>query len=152
MRVNKALQHALAATIGLALYAAAYADNCTGRVNNVAISSETIEVAKGHTMAIFVAHSVTTSENSPHNNVGKCGGYAITTPDGKTRLVGVCARKSKDADSFSDEWVLEAGAERGTWRQIGGTGIFAGKKSSGWFQPISDDGKVYMGRWGGNCD
>ena len=152
MRIDKALQHALVAATGLGMYVVAHADNCTGRVNNVAISAETIEVAKGHTMAIFVSNSITTSENSANNAVGKCGGYAITTPDGKTRLVGVCARKTKDGDSWSDEWVLEPGAERGTWKQSGGTGVFAGKKWSGWWQPISDDGKVFMGKWGGDCN
>jgi len=128
------------------------ADNCSGRLANVAISSESIEVAKDHTMAIFVAHSVSSSENSRMDGAGKCGGYAFTTPDGKTRLVGVCARKNKNGDSWSDEWVLEHGAEKGTWKQSGGTGALANKKASGWWQPISDDGKVFTGRWGGNCN
>jgi len=128
------------------------ADNCNGRVNGVALLSDTIEVAPGHTMAVFVSNNITTSDNSLNNAAGKCGGYAITTPDGKTRVVGVCARKTKDGDSWSDEWVLEPGAERGTWKQVGGTGVFAGKKWSGWWQPVFDDGKIFMGKWGGNCN
>jgi hypothetical protein len=152
MRTSRVLQHVLAATAGLSVYTAALADNCSGRVNNVAISAETIEVAEGHSMVVFAAYSITTSENSANNASGKCGGYAISTPDGKTRSVGVCARRTKDGDSWSDEWVLEPGAERGTWKQSGGTGVFAGKSWSGWWKPVSDDGKVFMGLWGGNCD
>jgi len=68
---------------------------CNGRVNNVSLSADTIEVDKGHTVTYFVAHSIATSDNSINNTAGKCGGYFITTPDGKTRGVGVCARKSK---------------------------------------------------------
>jgi hypothetical protein len=103
-------------------------------------------------MVVFSSHSITSSDNSPNNAAGKCGGYAITTPDGKTRAVGVCARKTKDGDSWSDEWVMEPGAERGTWKQSGGTGVFAGKKWAGWWKPVHDDGKVFMGMWGGNCN
>ena len=129
-----------------------WAADCSGRVNNVSLSSDTIEVDKGHTVTYFVAYSVTTSENSVNNAAGKCGGYFITTPDGKTRGVGVCARKLKDGSSFSDEWVIEPGAERGSWKMSGGTGALAGKHWSGWWQPTSDDGKIFMGTWGGNCD
>jgi len=152
MRNNKLTHCALVITAGMSFCSGVYADNCSGRVNNVAISADTFEIAKGHTMTVFVAHSIGTSDNSPANFSGKCGGYAITMPDGKTRVVGVCARKTKDGDSWSDEWVLEPGADRGTWKQSGGTGVFAGKKWSGWWQPVYDDGTRSMGMWGGNCN
>ena len=152
MNIPKIWGLAAIVAIGQSAMPAWSADNCSGRINNVAISSEVIEVAKDHTMVIFSAHSISTSDNSLYNGAGKCGGYAITTPDGKTRMVGVCARKTKDGDTWSDEWVLEAGAEKGTWKQSGSTGALANKKSSGWWQPISDDGKLFMGRWGGSCN
>jgi len=152
VNIQKALQLALVATVGLVAYSAAQADNCTGRANNVAISSETIEVAKGHTLTFFSFYRITSSENSPNNATGKCGGYLMTTPDGKTRLVGSCARKTKDGDSWSDELLLEPGAQRGTWKLVGGTGVFAGMKASGWWQPLADDGKLSTATWGGNCN
>jgi hypothetical protein len=34
----------------------------------------------------------------------------------------------------------------------GGTGKLTGKHWSEWWQPVSDDGKTFMGTWGGNCD
>jgi hypothetical protein len=150
--IQKALQHALVAAAGLAVCSAAHADNCNGRVNNVAISAESIEVGKNHTLVVFSFYSITSSENSANNAAGKCGGYAVTTPDGKTRVVGACARKTKDGDSFSDEWVLEPGAARGTWKMSGGTGVFAGKQWSGWWQSVSDDGKMSTALWGGTCN
>ena len=128
------------------------AENCSGRFSNVTVASETIEVAKGHSVTFFHARGSATSDNSPYNSVGACGGYALGMPDGKVRLVGVCARKNKDGDSFSDEWSMEPGAQRGVWKQSAGTGVFAGKTSSGWWQVLADDGKTSTGIWGGNCN
>jgi len=131
-----------------AVYAA---DNCSGRYTNVGVSAETIEVAKGHSVTFFVARGSTVSENSYFNAVGECGGYFLQMPDGKTLAAGICTRKDKDGGSESDVWSLESGAERGTWKQVAGTGAFAGKNNSGWWQPMVDDGKANMGRWGGTC-
>ena len=136
---------------GLAYGSAFAADNCNGRFTNVAQSGETIDLGKGHTLVIFVARGSSTSENSPHNGVGGCGGYVLTTPDGKSRLAYACARKNKDGDSWSDAGGVEPGADRGTWTQTGGTGVFAGKTNSGWWQAVVDDGKVTSGTWGGTC-
>ena len=152
MNIKMTVRQLPVLAIGMCVYAAAHAENCSGRVNNVAITGDSIEVSKGHSIAVFSSNSITTSENSINNTAGKCMGYALTTPDGKTRLVGVCARKNKDGDSWSDEWTLEPGAARGAWKMAGGTGVFSGKSWSGWWEPISDDGKVFMGRWGGNCN
>ena len=133
-------------------YGSAFAaDNCNGRFTNVAQSGETIDLGKGHTLVIFVARGSSTSENSPYNTVGGCGGYVLTTPDGKSRLSYACLRKNKDGDSWSDAGGIEPGADRGTWTQTGGTGVFAGKTNSGWWQAVVDDGKVTSGIWGGNC-
>ena len=127
------------------------AENCSGRYTNVQISSETHEVAKGHAVTFFVARGSSVSDDSYNNAVGECGGYSLTTPDGKTMLAGICTRKGKEGDSESDVWSIEPGAERGTWKLVAGTGVFAGKNNSGWWQSMINDGKVDMGKWGGNC-
>ena len=128
------------------------ADNCNGNWSNVTQSAETIEVAKGHTVTFFVARGSTTSANSLFNGVGECGGYALATPDGKVRVAGICTRKMNDGASESDVFSLEPGAERGTWKQVAGTGALAGKSDSGWWQSVISDGKAEMGIWGGNCN
>jgi len=152
MKIAKVLQHALVGAVGLSLYPIAHADNCSGRWSNVTVSAETIEVAKGHNVTYFHARGSATSDNYAFNGVGMCGGYALAMPDGKVRVVGVCARKTKDGDSWSDEWSIEPGAQRGVWRQSGGTGVFAGKTNSGWWQSLAADGKTETGMWGGNCN
>ena len=129
----------------------ALADNCNGRWTNVTQSAETIDLGDGHTLVIFTARGSSTSENSGHTGVGMCGGYALTTPDGKTRLGYACARKNADGHGWSDYGGLEPGADRGNWTQSGGTGIFAGKKNKGWWQSVAADGMAETGVWGGNC-
>ena len=128
------------------------ADNCTGRWTNVGQSAETIDLGNGHTLTIFSARGSTTSDNSAMTGVGQCGGYVLTMPDGKSRLGYACARKNKNGDSWSDYGSIEPGADRGTWKQSGGTGVFAGKNNnSGWWQAVMDDGKTTTGIFSGNC-
>lgn len=140
--------------VGTSLFAceAALADNCSGHFNNVTQTVSTLEVGKGHTLTSFIFSSITNSDNSINNAAGECSGYALTTPDGKTRMAGICARKTKDGDSFSDSWVLEPGADKGTWKMVGGTGAMAGKSWSGWWQVVFSEGKLTLGKWGGNCN
>ena len=127
------------------------AENCSGRWTNVGQSAETIDLGNGHTLTIFSARGSATSDNSPMTGVGQCGGYVLTTPDGKSRLSYACARKTKNGDSWSDFGGIEPGADRGTWKQSGGTGVFAGKNNSGWWQAVVEDGKTTTGIWSGNC-
>jgi hypothetical protein len=132
---------------------AAFADNCTGQYTNVGVSApQTLEVAAGHKVTFFVARSSSVQDGtSADGMVGECGGYTLTTPDGKTITRGICTRKGKNGDSLSEEFSMEPGAERDTWKQISGTGAFAGKNNSGWYQPTMSDGTTNIGKWGGNC-
>lgn len=142
---------AVVVVAGLSTPLTGHADTCSGRFNNVVTHGETVEVGKGHSVTSFAARSSSTSENSVFNGVGACAGYALAMPDGKLRVIGVCARKNKDGDSYSDEWGLEPGAQRGWWKIAAGTGVFAAKAgTSGWWQAVVDDGKVTMGAW--QCD
>jgi hypothetical protein len=153
MKSVKWTQHAVVAGIALCFAPLANAaDNCSGHFNNVSQTVSTIEVGKDHTLTSFIFHSITNSENSINNGMGECSGYALTTPDGKTRMAGICARKLKDGGSFSDAWALEPGSNRGTWKMSGGTGAAAGKNWSGWWEVVFDDGKRTIGKWGGNCN
>lgn len=151
MKTHKLMYSSLFLAIGMVLCGGALADNCNGRFNNVTHALSTVEVGEGHTLTSFIFHSITTSDNSIVNAAGECSGYALTTPDGKTRMAGVCARKTAGGDSYSDTWTLEPGADRGTWQMAGGTGAFAGKVMGGWWQIGLQDGKMASGKWGGNC-
>ena len=152
--MNTARPLIIGLVLGLTGFASvpALADNCNGRFTNVGQSAETIDLGNGHTLTVFSARGSSTSENTAHNGVGGCGGYVLSTPDGKTRMAYSCVRKNKDGDSWSDAGGIEPGATKGTWAQTGGTGVFAaGKKNSGWWQATVDDGKVTSGVWSGTC-
>ena len=130
----------------------ALADNCSGRGTTVILSSETLEVAKGHSVTFYASRSSVESENALYNLVGECGGYALAMPDGKVKEAGVCARKGKEGDSWTVEYAKEPGAERGTWKMVDGTGAFLERKASGWWQYGINDGKTYLYTWGGTCE
>jgi len=129
----------------------ALADNCNGRWTNTSMSGDTIDLGDGHTLTTFFARGSLTSDNSPMNAVGACGGYVLTTPDGKVQLAYACARKNKDGDTFSDAGGQKPGDDFGTWTQTGGTGVFAGNHWSGTWRPVLSDGKVTQGTFTGNC-
>ncbi len=139
---------ALVAGVGLTAFAA---DNCTGTYNDVTTSSSTFEAAKGHSITSWVSNQITRRENSSFNVAGECAGYLLATPDGKNQMAGACTRKATNGDSESYVWELAPGTERGTWKAVGGTGKFAGKKSSGWWQSQYAEGKFAYGIWGGTC-
>ena len=135
----------------LILPTATFADNCSGHYSSTNISVDTIEVEKGYTLTFFHSRGNATSENSPYTGVGMCGGYALTTPDGKTKLAGICTRQGKDG-SWSDAWSKDASAERGEWHQVAGTGVYAAKiGTKGWWQPTIANDKTDMGNWGADC-
>lgn len=145
---------AATAVAGLALVSAARADNCAG--NDVLVNQylDTLEVTKGHSMTTSVDYSILTTDdvkNIYHNATGRCSGTFLATPDGKVAGAGFCIRKDKDGDTQSITFDLKPGADKGGWKSVGGTGKFAGKTDSGWFQAAVTDGKMSVTRWGGTC-
>ena len=129
------------------------ADNCGGHYVNFGQSGDASEQPGGNTLAMFRATSIniTDDKKSPMNlSVGDCVGTAITAGS-KTDASGLCTRKDKDGDLYSYEWAMPAGADKGTWKFVSGTGKYASAKYSGWWQQTVAEGKVAGGIWGGNC-
>ena len=154
MRTAKVLQGAFAVvTSVLACNPSLAADNCTGYDVLVTQSAETTDLGKGHTVTVVSQSSLLISEDAPIYNLvsGVCQGSLLTTPDGKTRGSGHCARRDKDGDTQSIEWSQAPGAQRSTWKLTGGTGKFAGKTGSGWGEGVRSDGKILVVKWGGTC-
>jgi hypothetical protein len=73
----------------------------------------------------------------------------LVTTDGQSRGSGFCAWKDKDGDTEYAQW--EVNAEGWKWKDVGGTGKWAGVHYSGWMKPVAQDGKMSLFRWGGNC-
>ena len=128
------------------------ADNCTGHDSLVVIYAETLDLGSGHTLTAFRQASIITSDSKLYNlATGECSGAALTTPDGKLRVFGYCARRDTDGDTQSIEFSQAPGADKGMWKSTGGTGKFAGKSDSGWYQDVRTDGNMTVSLWGGNC-
>ena len=139
---------------GLWLAGVAQAEQCSGYDVLVSQVSETTELSKGHTITVVRAHSMIVTDNPSDKynlTIGECSGSIVNTPDGKATGTGACARRDKDGDTYSLEWGIAPGAERGTWKTVAGTGKFAGKLDSGWYQDVVADGKVFASKWGGTC-
>ena len=128
---------------------------CSGTNINNLVSWEATEIAKGTTLATMRATSVTVSDdsNAPfHLVAGECIGTFLTTPDGKTQASGSCARKDKDGDVLNEEWVATDGAgAKGTWKNVGGTGKYAGAANTAQWEFSPLQGKMSAVRWTGNC-
>ena len=131
---------------------AAYADNCTVYDVMVVQTNETTDLGNGHTITTWKAYVQTVSADSDYGGTtGECSGTRLDTPDGNWQAMGYCASRDKDNDTVSISWHIAPGAQKGTWRSIAGTGKFAGKKDSGWWQHEWTDGVMTANTRGGAC-
>ena len=154
MRNAKFMPCALLLVFGLATTDLVYGDNCSGYDVLVFQSAETTEIAKGHTMTVVKAYSIDVEDNtsSPfHLTTGECSGTIVSTPDGVTRASGHCVRRDKAGDTYSLEWTLPAGAQKYSWRHVGGTRKLSSDPTYGWAQYAASDGKITVNRLGATC-
>ena len=146
-----AVRCAMAVSLAVGYSQVSAADNCSGYDAEVNKSYEQIELSKGNVVSSFTNHSIITSQDYPIANgeMGECYGTWLVTTEGLSMGSGFCAWKDKDGDTEYAQW--EANAEAGTWKDLGGTGKWAGKHYSGWSKMAAKDGKMSLVRWGGNC-
>lgn len=132
----------------------AYADNCTGYDVMVVQTNETTDLGNGHTITTWKAYiqNVSTHWSKRNGITGECSVARLDTPDGNWQATGYCASRDKDGDTYSVSVHIAPGAEKGTWRQVAGTGKFAGKQDSGWWQHAWTDGVMTANSWGGTCE
>lgn len=147
-----ALSSVVVCALSLSAIPSRAADNCTGYDILVTTYADARDLGGGMIQSTFSSESILISEDSIfHLSTGQCAGTTLTTPDGKFRMSGYCARRDKDGDTQSIDFSMAPGADKGVWNATGGTGKFAGKTNSGWFQNVRSDGKMAISRWGGTC-
>ncbi|MEX0959823.1 MAG: hypothetical protein WDZ63_11105 [Burkholderiales bacterium] len=152
MRIEKLMRNGVLVGAGLFVCSTVFADNCTGYDILVTTSAETRDLGNGMSLTTFQAESILIGDGSIyHLATGQCSGTALVTPDGKVQSNGHCARRDKDGHAQSIEWSQSPGAEKGMWKSTGGSGKYAGKTDSGWFQNVRTDGVMAVTKWGGNC-
>jgi hypothetical protein len=112
------------------------AATCSGVNINNALLFESNELADGTTLSTLRLSSVHVSEDtsSPlHLAAGECSGA------------------DRDGDVYNEQWNLAPGAEKGSWKLVGGSGKYAGISGSGWWQVIMSEGKMAAVQWVGTC-
>lgn len=147
------LAYVAMAAASLFLLPAHAADNCSGHYINVGQSADVTDLGNGNSLIVFknVSVNVTDDRTSPiYMTSGDCVGTALIL-NGATSASGRCSRKDKDGDIYSYEFSLPAGADKGSWTFVGGTGKFAKLRWSGWWKETMVSGKSAGGVWGGNC-
>ena len=140
-------------SLGIMGASSSWADNCTGYDALVSKGAETTDLGHGVKQTSVKSHAILMSSDYPMFNLltGECTGTVLQTEEGKTQSAGYCVRRDKDGDTLSLSWHVAPGADKGEWKSTGGTGKFAGKESSGWFQNVLADGKMSVTKWGGDC-
>jgi hypothetical protein len=151
-RVRRAIGWAAVLPFGFLYMSSSWADTCTGYEVATLGPNETTDFGHGLKQIRLKSQPVLLSDNSLYNLlVGECVGAMLQTPDGKTQSSGYCVRHDKAGDSLSTAWSQAPGADKGEWHATGGTGKYAGRQDSGWWQVLHADAKVYVSKWGGNC-
>lgn len=144
----------IVASIACALVSsAAFAVSCAGHNINSSISADSAELSSGASIVTLRLMSVHVSDDpgSPmHLAAGECAG-ALASLGGTLQGQGHCIRKDKDGDVYNEQWNLAPGAERGSWKLVGGTGKYARMTGSGWWQLVMSEGKAAAVRWVGTC-
>ena len=139
-------------SLGIMGVSSSRADNCTGYDALVLQSAETLDLGHGLKQTSVRQESILVSNDSIYNLLaGECAGTNLQTEEGKTQSTGYCARRDKDGDTQSISFHQAPGADKGEWKSTGGTGKFAAKGGSGWFQNVLMDGKNSVVKWGGDC-
>lgn len=150
----QAIRHVIAMAIASVFTLPAWAaDDCSGHYINVPQSADVTDLGNGNSLVVFknVSLNVADDKSSPlHMTAGTCVGTALTI-NGATNASGRCSRTDKDGDVYSFEWTLPAGADKGTYNFVGGTGKYANTKWAGWWQETMTGDKAAGGSWGGNC-
>jgi hypothetical protein len=142
---------AVAATLCVAVPSWA-ADTCTGHDILVTQLADTTDLGHGLKQITVKQYSIVMSNDSIYNlAAGECSGTILLGDEGKTQFVGYCARRDKDGDTVSLSFHQSPGSDKGEWKIVSGTGKFAGKQDTGWFQNELTDGKMGVTKWGGDC-
>ena len=121
------------------------ADNCTGYDVLVTQATETTDLGKGQTLTFVRQASVLITEDAPIYNLvsGECQGSILTTPDGKTRASGHCARRDGDGDSGGcDDGKSVLRDQRRAPVALSGFGLEPARRRRGSSRSWSDSGVI----------
>lgn len=126
-------------------------DDLCGEYTSVDTGEQRIEMGNKTT---FIHFRSSTQMYGPegsryHQLSGQCTGGAVVYADGSVEADGLCAVEDTDGDVLTYAFSQGRRAREGKYMRKGGTGKFAGSKETGWYKPVSLNGEITTGNWGG---
>lgn len=82
---------------------------------------------------------------------GYCGGMVTAFADG-SHVTGQCSVADSDGDVLMYRFVIRRGEKRGLFLRDGGSGKFAGRTETGWFEQTAQHEGGASGIWGSATD
>jgi hypothetical protein len=126
------------------------ADTC-GEYTSVDVDEKVIDMGKDTKfMAFRSSTQMNSSDGSKYNQLsGQCTGGAVIYADRTIEAEGLCAVTDIDGDTLTYVFTQGRLAKEGKFIRKGGTGKFIGSKETGWYHPVSLNGDLTTGNWGG---
>ncbi len=130
--------------------AAKDADLC-GEYTSVDTGEQRIEMGNKTTFIHFRSSTqLYAPEGSKYNQLsGQCTGGAVVYADGSVEAEGLCAVEDTAGDVLTYAFSQSRSAREGKYTRRGGTGKFASSRETGWYKPVSLNGEITTGNWGG---
>jgi len=128
------------------------ADLC-GEYTSVDLGEASVDMGKKTAFMHFRSSTqIQAPDGSKFNQLtGQCTGGALVYPDGSVEAEGLCAVEDVEGDILTYAFTQSRGAREGTYVRKGGTGKFANARESGWYKPVSLNGEITTGNWGGKA-
>jgi len=125
-------------------------DMC-GEYTSVDIGETRVQMgSKATSIHIRSATQMLATEGSPCQQLtGQCTRGAMVYADGGVEAEGLCAGEDTEGDVLTYACNKGPTAREGKFMRKGGTGKFANARETGWYKPISLNGEVTTGNWGG---
>ena len=143
----------LAATVSLLLAHPVMAkdNDLCGEYTSVDTGESRVEMGNKTTFIHFRSSTqMYAPEGSKYNQLsGQCTGGAVVYADGSIEAEGLCAVEDTEGDVLTYSFTQGRAAREGRYSRKGGTGKFANARETGWYKPISLNGEITTGNWGG---
>lgn len=126
------------------------ADLC-GEYTSVDTGESRVELGNKTTFIHFRSSTqMYAPEGSKFNQLsGQCTGGAVVYSDGSVEAEGLCAVEDTDGDVLTYAFTQGRTVREGKFLRKGGTGKFENARDTGWYKPVSLNGEITTGNWGG---
>lgn len=143
-----------ATIFGLLNFSTAMAKDATdlcGEYTSVDVDEKVIDMGNNIKLVAFRSTTqMNAADGSKYNQLtGQCTGGAVMYPDLTIEAEGLCVVTDVDGDILTYIFSQGRPDRQGRFVRKGGTGKFIDAKDTGWYAPVSMNGELTVGNWGG---